>query len=96
MRSSPSRFIQRHHSDHLHALEKRLNEFIKANTRDYVPPIMLKSYRFIDKDHMAIEMTLNHRANFQNGDLKDSRTKNFMLFLKEAVAECGIEFAPSY
>ena len=29
-------------SDHLQALEKRLNEFIKANTRDYVPPIMLK------------------------------------------------------
>lgn len=38
---------------------------------------MLKSYHFIGKNHMAIEMTLNHRANLQNDDLKDSRTKNF-------------------
>lgn len=82
--------------ERLQALEAKLNDFLRANSRDYVPPLMLKGYRFIDKDHMAMEMLLQHRSNFQNGELKDARTKNFMLFLKEAVAECGIEFAPSY
>lgn len=83
-------------SDRLEALEARLNAFLKANARDYVPPITLKNYKFVDKEHMIVEMLLSHRSNFQNGDLKDARTKNFMLALKDAMVECGVDLAPSY
>ena len=43
-----------------------------------------------------MDIPLSHRGNFQDGALKAARSSAFILYLKEALAECGIVLSPPY
>lgn len=75
-------------------LEGRILQFYKQNPRDYIPTVLLGGYTILNKDNMRMALQLLHRGNFQNMELKDMRTSKFILFLKDAIAECGISLSP--
>lgn len=80
--------------EQIKALEAKLLAFLEANPRDYVPRLTINGFTIINKDTMRIEIPLTHRGNFQDSALKASRSSAFILYLKEALLECGISISP--
>lgn len=78
----------------IQTLEDRLKGWLKENEREFVPSLMIKGFRITDKQHMMLEIPLAHRANFSDQTRKDMRTRKFVLYLKEAIQELGIELSP--
>lgn len=81
-------------SEQIKTLEAKLLAFLEANPRDYVPRMSITGFAIINKDTMRIEIPLTHRGNFQDTALKTSRSSAFILYVKEALLECGISISP--
>lgn len=75
-------------------LDKLLAGFLKRNSKDFLPKATLSDFTILDKDNMRLRITVAHRGNFQNLDLKGARTRSFYLYLKEALKECNIALSP--
>ena len=80
--------------DQISKLESKLLRWLEKHKRDYVPSIFVRGVRVTDKEHMRLEMSLSHRSNFNDQVKKDFRSRKFMLYLMEAVAEVRIELSP--
>lgn len=76
-------------------MDAMMSEWVQENRRDYLG-YCLKGIQVVDREHMEIEFTLEHRTNFQDGGLKDKRTRQFMFKLKEVLNACGIGLSPSF
>jgi small-conductance mechanosensitive channel len=81
-------------TDAIRALEARLLSFLRQNPKDYVPKVVVGGFQITDKESMHMVVPIFHRGNFQDEELKDLRTRNFVLYLKETLTECGITLSP--
>lgn len=77
-------------NEKLKELEAKMQEFVRAHPKDYLPKLSLSGYVIVDQGTMKMRFQLFHRGNFQDGALKGRRTRNFYLALKEALDECGV------
>lgn len=77
----------------LDELEAKLKKFVVENKRDYVDTL-IKTVKLMDRDRMELVIGLNHKSNFQNLELKNKRSKAFMLYLKECLDFVGIRVSP--
>ncbi len=75
------------------ALESDLKAFLSERPRDYKPSLMISDFTITDQNDMKLSMCLTHRSNFQEWSKKVVRTRNFMLFLKEALKRHNISLA---
>ena len=57
---------------------------------------VIKSVKLVDRDRMELVIGLNHKSNFQNLELKNKRSKEFMLYLKEALTALNIKLSPPW
>ncbi len=80
--------------ERIQTLEAKLIQWLKDNDREFVPSLMIRDIKLVDKDHMRIEIPLSHKSNFNDMDRKEMRTRKFMFYLKEAIGELEIELSP--
>lgn len=80
--------------DKLQALDAVMQKWIKHHARDYAPAPLCKGIKLIDRNHLKLEIQLKHKANFNDQTKKDLRTRKFVMRLKEAIRELGIELSP--
>lgn len=81
-------------TERIRLLESKLLSFLQQNSKDYVPKMVITGFNIVNKDTMQMSVPIFHRGNFQDGELKDLRTRNFILYLKEALTDCGILLCP--
>jgi small-conductance mechanosensitive channel len=81
-------------NDKIASLEAKLCAFLQKNSKDYVPKLDLGGFSIINHDIMEISIQIFHRGNFQDEQLRTRRTRNFVLYLKDAISECGITLSP--
>ncbi len=80
--------------DKVKNLEAKLLEYLRANSRDYVPSIFVRGCKITDHEHMTLEFALTHRSNFNDQVKKDFRTRKFVLHLRECLEQLKIELSP--
>lgn len=80
--------------DRLSALDALMQKWIKHHARDYASASLYKSIKLVDRNHLRLEIQIKHKANFNDQTKKDLRTRKFVMKLKEAIKELGIELSP--
>lgn len=80
----------------LQILEEKINRFLAQHPRDYAPMSVMRNFVILDSTHMNVDIGIQHRGNFQDKDVKDLRSRNFVLFLREAIRDSEIELAPPF
>ena len=75
-------------------LEARLRAWLKQHESEFTQSFQMRGFTITDKEHMRVELSLGHRANFNDMTRKDYRTRRFTLHLKECIQELGIELSP--
>jgi small-conductance mechanosensitive channel len=74
-------------------LEKRLNDFIEKNPRDYTKHTMVNLEQIVNSEDLKLNFAVTHRSNFQNSLAKASRSNKVQQFLRDTVRELGIKLA---
>lgn len=77
-------------------LEGKINRFLSEHPRDYAPTAAVRNFVILDSTHMTVDIGIQHRGNFQDKDVKDIRSRDFVLFLREALQDSEIELAPPF
>lgn len=54
--------------DKLHVLRHRLNEWLHAESREFVPRMELQPYEIENTNKLKIQLFLEHRFNWQDGE----------------------------
>ncbi|PJF19327.1 EF-Hand 1, calcium-binding site domain-containing protein [Paramicrosporidium saccamoebae] len=81
-------------NDKIVALEAKLCAFLQKNSKDFLPKLNLGGFTIINHDTMTINVHIFHRGNFQDEELRTRRTRTFVLYLRDAISECGITLSP--
>lgn len=77
----------------LEQLEERLNVFLESNPRDFIAPVTIKIKKIVNSEDLKISLTVQHRSNFQNSNLRGHRNSLFLQAVKTAMAELNINLA---
>ncbi|PJF17996.1 hypothetical protein PSACC_02289 [Paramicrosporidium saccamoebae] len=72
-------------------LEKRLSDFIQAESRDF-DAIRACSYEMREQNLLVLIIALRHRVNFYDGPERVLRNNKFMRFLTQQVNNLNIEY----
>lgn len=79
--------------EQLESFESCMNEWIRANNRDF-EAFKLEDLVLNDRDRMTVGLKLVHKSNFQEGGVKDKRSKQFVYQVRNSLQKIGIQLAP--
>jgi small-conductance mechanosensitive channel len=74
-------------------LEKRLKSYVSERRREF-SNTLIKRMKILDKERMEAVIGLSHKSNFQNMELKLKRSRAFMYYLRQTLAEMQIKLSP--
>ncbi|ORX91278.1 hypothetical protein K493DRAFT_355787 [Basidiobolus meristosporus CBS 931.73] len=73
-------------------LESRINAFLQANSRDYIPGIKVHIAEMTRTNLMKLYFFMEYKGNWQDGGRRWERRTRFMFALQENIIEVGIKY----
>lgn len=77
--------------------EERLNEFVGENSQDYVSKVGMAVQTVSGASDtepqgtLKVSVSINHRANFQDGVARAARKTKFILAVRDIVTDMGLK-----